>query len=79
MDWLKVYEYFSDLPEKEQHRLFDAMKDTLFPAPKIHGVLGDIREAKFSGGLACLHCGSMSVKAERQVSRSPALLVQRLQ
>lgn len=38
------------------------IKETLFPAPKVQGLLGDIREAKFSGGLACLHCSSLSVK-----------------
>jgi hypothetical protein len=26
MDWLKLYENFTDLPEKEQQRLFEAMK-----------------------------------------------------
>lgn len=62
MDWLNIYENFTDLPVKEQHRLFEAIKETLFPAPKVQGLLGDIREAKFSGGLACLHCGSLSVK-----------------
>ena len=58
MDWLNI----ADLPVKEQHRLFEAIKETLFPAPKVQGLLGDIREAKFSAGLACLHCGSLSVK-----------------
>jgi len=62
MDWLGVYEDFTDLPKQEQHRLFEAIKETLFPAPKIHSLLNEIREAKFSAGLACLHCGSHSVK-----------------
>ena len=55
MDWLKIYENFTDLPAKEQHNLFEAINKTLFPAPKVQGLLGDIREAKFSSGLACLH------------------------
>lgn len=38
------------------------MKETLFPAPKIHGLLNDIREVKFTGGLKCLHCNSRNVK-----------------
>ena len=28
MDWLDLYENFTDLPEKEQYRLFEAMKET---------------------------------------------------
>lgn len=60
--WHKIYENFTDLPEKEKLHLYEAIKGALFPAPKIQGVLNDIRESKFSAGLACLHCGSMSVK-----------------
>jgi transposase-like protein len=59
---LHIYENFTDLLEKEQHHLFEAIKETLFPVPKFQGLLDDIREAKFSNGLACLHCGSLSVK-----------------
>jgi hypothetical protein len=43
MDWLNIYENFTDLPEKEQHRLFEAIKETFFPAPKVQGLLSDIR------------------------------------
>ncbi len=50
------------MSEKEQLHLFEAIKETLFPSPKIQGLLDDIQEAKFSGGLACLYCGSLSVK-----------------
>ncbi|USG65998.1 hypothetical protein NDK47_01175 [Brevibacillus ruminantium] len=31
MDWRHAYEVFYDLPQKDQHRLFEAIKDTLFP------------------------------------------------
>lgn len=37
------------------------MKETLFPAPKIHGLLNDIREVKFAGGVKCLHCNSRNL------------------
>jgi len=54
MDWLNIYENFTDLPTKEQHRLFEAIKETLFPAPKVQGLLGDIREAKIKALLKCI-------------------------
>ena len=40
------------------------LKKTLFPEEQedIAKMLKDIRETRFSGGLACLHCGSVSVK-----------------
>lgn len=44
--------------------LFEAMKLDLFPEERqdIAKMLKDIRETRFSDGLACLHCGSVSVK-----------------
>jgi transposase-like protein len=64
MDWKNVYEDFYDLPKSEQLRLFQAIKDTLFPEPKedIAKIVGEIREVRFSGGLACVHCGSVNIK-----------------
>ncbi|SDG46009.1 ISXO2-like transposase domain-containing protein [Paenibacillus sp. cl6col] len=64
MDWKAVYGNFSDLPKSEQHSLFQAIKDTLFPEPKedIANMVGEIREVRFSNGLACVHCGSVNNK-----------------
>ncbi|MBA9086614.1 putative RNA-binding Zn-ribbon protein involved in translation (DUF1610 family) [Fontibacillus solani] len=64
MNWAKVYELFDELPKTEQFQLFQAMQTTLFPEPKedIATLVSDIREVRFSGGLACVHCGSVSVK-----------------
>lgn len=62
--WRHVYRDFSDLSKSEQLALFEAMKQDLFPEERedIAKMLKDIRETRFSGGLACLHCGSVSVK-----------------
>lgn len=64
MDWKNIYEDFDELPKSEQLHLFQAIKESLFPEPKedIANMLGDIREVRFSGGLACVHCGSVSIK-----------------
>ena len=62
--WLDMYEQFSDLTKDEQIKLFFAMKEDLFPdsTTNISNKIVDIREKRFSNGLACVHCGSMSVK-----------------
>lgn len=62
--WRHVYRDFSDLSKSEQLALFEAMKQDLFPEERedIAKMLKDIRETRFSDGLACLHCGSVSVK-----------------
>ncbi len=62
--WAKVYELFDELPKEEQVQLFKAIQTTLFPESKedIAHLVGDIREVRFSGGLACVHCGNVSVK-----------------
>lgn len=62
--WLDVYEDFSELSESEQLALFEAMKQDLFPddPKKITELLNRIRESRFSSGLACVQCGSTSVK-----------------
>lgn len=62
--WLEIYEDFSELSKAEQLALFEAMKEDLFPEEpeKITKLLKSIRESRFSSGLACVHCGSMSVK-----------------
>lgn len=59
-----VYEDFSNLTKSEQLALFNAMKEDLFPEEpdKITKLLKNIREARFASGMACLHCGSISVK-----------------
>ena len=62
--WRHVYRDFSDLSKSEQLALFEAMKQDLFPKERedIVKMLKDTRETRFSGGLACLHYGSVSVK-----------------
>jgi len=62
--WLEIYEDFSELSKAEQLALFETMKEDLFPEEpeKITKLLKSIRESMFSSGLACVHCGSMSVK-----------------
>ncbi len=62
--WKDVYEEFSELTKSEQMALFDAMKQDLFPEEpdKITKLLKTIREARFASGMACVHCGSTSVK-----------------
>lgn len=62
--WLDIYEEFSELSKSEQMALFKAMKEDLFPdePDKITGMLKTIREARFSSGMGCVHCGSTSVK-----------------
>lgn len=62
--WLDIYRDFSDLSPNDQIKFFNAIKDDLFPEPKadISNFVGEVRETRFSKGLACIHCGSMSVK-----------------
>jgi transposase-like protein len=62
--WLDVYEQFSELTDLEQMALFNAMKQDLFPEEpdKITKLLKTIRKTRFASGMACVHCGSTSVK-----------------
>jgi transposase-like protein len=62
--WLDIYEEFNELTKEEKIALFEAMKQDLFPEEpeKITKLLNNIRESRFSSGLACVHCGSVSVK-----------------
>ncbi|WP_282173504.1 IS1595 family transposase [Cytobacillus firmus] len=62
--WLDIYEEFNELSKEEQLALFEAMKQDLYPVEpeKITKLLNSIRESRFSAGMACVHCGSMSVK-----------------
>lgn len=62
--WRDVYEDFSELTKSEQIALFEAMKQDLFPEEpdKITKLLKTIREARFSSGIGCVHCGSTAVK-----------------
>ncbi|MDR6999110.1 IS1595 family transposase [Neobacillus niacini] len=62
--WLDVYENFSELSKSDQLALFEAMKQDLFSddPKKITELLNRIRESRFSSGLACVQCGSTSVK-----------------
>lgn len=64
MAWHDIYKDFYTLPMNEQLELFKAIKQDLFPEPKsdISKMIGEVREKRFSNGLACIHCGSMSVK-----------------
>jgi transposase-like protein len=62
--WLKVYEQFSELSKTEQLSLFEAIKNDLAPteSDKLKELQKRIREARYSGGIACVHCGSRAVK-----------------
>lgn len=62
--WRHVYRDFNELSKSEQLALFEAMKQDLFTKERedIARMLKDIRENRFSDDLACLHCGSVSVK-----------------
>jgi transposase-like protein len=53
-----------ELSKEEQMALFETMKQDLFPEEpeKITILLMNIRESRFSAGMACVHCGSVSVK-----------------
>ena len=64
MDWLKVYEDFDELSKTDKHRLFEVIKEVLFLPDKldISKLTDEIRENRFSEGLGCIHCGSVSVK-----------------
>ncbi|MDP9728268.1 IS1595-like element ISAlis1 family transposase [Alicyclobacillus sp. TC] len=64
MGWKDLYEDFDELSQGEKLALFEAIKDTLFPEPrlKLDKVAEEIRDSRFSSGLACVHCGSKTVK-----------------
>ena len=61
--WRNVYEDFSELTKSEQIALFEVIQQDLFPEEpdKITKLLKTIREASFSSGMGCVHCGSTSV------------------
>jgi transposase-like protein len=62
--WRDLYEDFDELSQKEKLALFEAIKDTLFPEPRLSldTVTKEVRDSRFSTGLACIHCGSKLVK-----------------
>ncbi|MET3697446.1 transposase-like protein [Bacillus oleivorans] len=62
--WTKLYEKANELSNKDQLELFNALKRDLFPdePDKITKLLNRIRESRFNSGMACVHCGSTSVK-----------------
>ncbi|WP_047155301.1 IS1595 family transposase [Aneurinibacillus tyrosinisolvens] len=64
MDWSVVYRDFTDLSKEEQINLFEAIKDTLFPEANtgLGNMVGEIRETRFYTGIACVHCGSKTIK-----------------
>jgi transposase-like protein len=64
LEWTELYEKFYDMPLAEKMKLFDAIKETLYPEPKSNliNMIEGIREVRFSNGLACIHCGSLSLK-----------------
>lgn len=64
MMWLDIYEMFSELSQQDKQQLFGAIKDDLFPDKRtnITQLVDDVREKRFSNGLACVHCGSLSLK-----------------
>lgn len=66
--WVKLYEQFyeqfHELSESEQKAFLNAIKQDFFQdePDTITILLEKIREARFSSGLYCLHCGSTAVK-----------------
>ena len=64
MEWIELYEKFYDMPHTEKLKLFDAIKETLYPERKnnLINMVDGIREVRFSNGLACIHCGSSNVR-----------------
>ncbi len=50
--WLDIYEGFSELSKEEQLKLYNAMKQDLFPnePDKITELLKSIRESRFASG-----------------------------
>ncbi|WP_338780503.1 IS1595 family transposase [Metabacillus sp. FJAT-52054] len=62
--WLDMYQQFSELSEHDKQKFFNAIKENVFPEvpTDISKMVGDVREKRFSDGLACVHCGSVSVK-----------------
>lgn len=64
MGWKDLYEDFDALSQGEKLALFEAIKDTLFPEPRLQldKVAEEVRDSRFSTGLACVHCGSKAVK-----------------
>ena len=62
--WLDVYEEANELTKEDQIELFNALKKDLFPdePDKITKLLKTFRENRFNSGLACVHCGSTTVK-----------------
>lgn len=59
MAWHDIYKDFNTLLKEEQLELFRAIKRDLFPESKndISKMIGEVRETRFSKGLACVHCG----------------------
>lgn len=58
----EVYAVYSDLPDKEKEMFIHAIeRDKSVNNSNLAKLLDDIREARFSEGLACVHCGSTSV------------------
>lgn len=76
--WLDVYEEANELTKEEQLELFNALKNDLFPdePDKITKLLKTIRESRFDSGIACVHCGSTSVKRNGKYRTSPTLGLQ---
>lgn len=64
MGWKDLFEDFDELSQSEKLALFEAIKTTLFPEPrlKLDKVAKEVRDSRFSAGLACVHCGSKVVK-----------------
>ena len=62
--WLDMYEQFVDLSEHDKLKFFNAIKEDIFPelSTDISTMVGDVREKRFTDGLACVYCGSVSVK-----------------
>ena len=59
-----VYADFTDLSKQDQIELFNRLKSEFFSndEDEMKDTYTTIRETRFSGGLGCVHCGSVKVK-----------------
>ena len=77
MVWHDVYKDFHPLSKTEQMEQFKAVQQDLFPESKadISKMVGEVRETRFSNGLACVHCGSTAVKRNGNIVQANAIFV----
>lgn len=60
--WEDVYQTYFDLPDSEKEKFIRAIeRDKTANSSDIAKLISNIREARFSEGLGCVHCGSTTV------------------